>query len=167
MWPRAGVGKALTCLHVLILTRSAALGTAVFVILGLVILLVAVGALDSPYYIDHLVIAVLIFLFASAIHHVVVHRYRLTDGNWLMGFTTALPFYLSREIRDRQKLGFWDWPGLLWPTIGIMVLLAALELGSFLWRRRRRKLGLDGRQRQAQPHAQPSPAAAAGSGVTV
>ena len=25
-------------------------------------------------------------------------------------------FYLGREIRDREKLGVWDWPGLLWPV---------------------------------------------------
>lgn len=25
-------------------------------------------------------------------------------------------FYAGREIRDREKLGVWDWPGLLWPV---------------------------------------------------
>lgn len=25
-------------------------------------------------------------------------------------------FYLGREIRDREKLGKWDWPGLLAPV---------------------------------------------------
>ncbi len=31
-------------------------------------------------------------------------------------------FYLGREIRDREKLGVWDWPGLLWP-VGVCILL--------------------------------------------
>jgi hypothetical protein len=31
-------------------------------------------------------------------------------------------FYLGREIRDRAKLGVWDWPGLLWP-VGVCILL--------------------------------------------
>lgn len=31
-------------------------------------------------------------------------------------------FYLGREIRDREKLGVWDCPGLLWP-VGVCILL--------------------------------------------
>ncbi len=34
-------------------------------------------------------------------------------------------FYLGREIRDREKLGVWDWPGLLWP-VGVCALLWAV-----------------------------------------
>lgn len=34
-------------------------------------------------------------------------------------------FYLGREIRDREKLGAWDWPGLLWP-VGVCILLWAV-----------------------------------------
>lgn len=34
-------------------------------------------------------------------------------------------FYLGREIRDREKLGAWDWPGLLWP-VGVCALLWAV-----------------------------------------
>jgi hypothetical protein len=105
-----------------------------FLILGLVMLLVAVDALDVPYYLSHLIIAVLIFLPASFVHHVVVHRWRLTDGNWLMGFFTALPFYVSREIRDKQKSGHWDWPGLWWPTAGLLILWIALETGQRCYR---------------------------------
>ena len=111
------------------------LATISFCLLLLLILLVAWDALDTPHYLNHLIIAILIFLLASGIHHAVVHYYRLTDGNWLMGFFTALPFYLSREIRDREKLGYWDWPGLWWPTVGLLVLLVVLETGSALWRR--------------------------------
>ena len=33
-------------------------------------------------------------------------------------------FYLGREIRDREKLGRWDWPGLLWPVVPLAPLLA-------------------------------------------
>lgn len=35
---------------------------------------------------------------------------------------TGAVFYAGREIRDREKLGVWDWPGLLWP-VGVCVLL--------------------------------------------
>ena len=138
----------------------ASIAACTFLALLLIIVLVAADALDTPYYLNHLIsmplfsptfrlsppsderklrpcfaVALLIFLFAAGIHHAVVHHYRLTDGNWLMGAFCALPFYLSREIRDREKLGGWDWPGLWWPTAGLLVVHAMLETGSALWRR--------------------------------
>ena len=96
-----------------------------------------------------LAVALLIFLLAAGIHHAVVHHYRLTDGNWLMGFFAALPFYLSREIRDREKLGHWDWAGLWWPTAGLIVVLAVLEIGSALWRRRTKATSTNARSSEA------------------
>lgn len=33
-------------------------------------------------------------------------------------------FYLGREIRDREKLGAWDWPGLIAPLVACAVLWA-------------------------------------------
>lgn len=55
-----------------------------------------------PYYIWHLVIAVVI---TGALYPIA--------GSFLPGAV----FYVGREVRDREKLGRWDWPGLLWPTI--------------------------------------------------
>ena len=169
-----------------------------FIMLLLIIVLVAADALDTPYYLNHLIstqnfgrrskwrlpssfllnilaltrvisamlfrsslssadvtstlllaVALLIFLLAAGIHHAVVHHYRLTDGNWLMGFFAALPFYLSREIRDREKLGHWDWAGLWWPTAGLIVVLAVLEIGSALWRRRTKATSTNARSSEA------------------
>ena len=59
-----------------------------------VVLLVMLLALMNvwPYYLNHLVIALLIFFLAAGIHHAVVHWLKLSDGNWLMGFFTSLPF---------------------------------------------------------------------------
>jgi hypothetical protein len=37
-------------------------------------------------------------------------------------------FYIGREIRDREKLGFWDWKGLLWPVIGSGLLFVFVRL---------------------------------------
>mmetsp|Transcript_1088 Transcript_1088/g.2736 ORF Transcript_1088/g.2736 Transcript_1088/m.2736 type:complete len:148 (+) Transcript_1088:56-499(+) len=98
-----------------------------------------------PYYLNHLVIALLMFFLFAGIHHAAVYHFKLTDGSWLMGFCASLPFYLSREIRDSEKLGYWDWPGLWWPTIGILILLVVLESGSALWRRSKRGGTLEAR----------------------
>ena len=123
-----------TCLKRPVFTAAVTCAVAFFVLLVLLI-----AAMNWwPYYLNHLVVALLIFIFASGLHHVVVHYFKWTDGNWLMGLASSLPFYVSREIRDREKLGYWDWPGVLWPTIGILVLAVLLELGSYLWRRHKR-----------------------------
>ena len=60
-----------------------------------------------PYYINHLIIAVAI-----------------SAAAWFAGLTPILAgaaFYLGREIRDREKLGFWDWRGLLFPVVPLVV----------------------------------------------
>lgn len=33
-------------------------------------------------------------------------------------------FYIGREVRDREKLGVWDWPGLIAPVAVMAVFLA-------------------------------------------
>jgi len=44
---------------------------------------------------------------------------------YLLWALAGAVFYLGREIRDREKLGAWDWPGLLWP-VGVCILLWAV-----------------------------------------
>lgn len=58
--------------------------------------------------------------------------------SWLAGFMSAFPFYISREVRDREKLGYWDWPGLLAPLIGLVLLYGSIE--AFLWWRRMQEM---------------------------
>ena len=115
-------------------------GACAFGIMTLLLVLYLVDAVSIAYYVNHAFIAVLIFLFTSALHYGVVSHFKLTDGAWLTGFFSALPFYLSREIRDAEKLGHWDWPGLWWPTVAIIVLLVMLETSTALWRRRRGRI---------------------------
>ena len=125
----------------------ACISAATFLTLLVIIISRVATPYDHPYYVDHLIVAFLIFFFGAGTHHAVVHRFKLTDGNWLCGFQCALPFYLSREIRDREKLGHWDLPGLWWPTAGLILLFILLEASSAAWRRsssRRRAVGLDG-----------------------
>lgn len=32
-------------------------------------------------------------------------------------------FYIGREVRDREKLGTWDWPGLIAPVAAMALVL--------------------------------------------
>ena len=86
------------------------------------------------YYVMHLLIAIEIFLLGAGIHLLLARLLNCVDSSWLCGFLTALPFYISREIRDAEKLGRWDWPGLWWPTVGVVVLLVVLEAAGLAWR---------------------------------
>ena len=56
-----------------------------------------------PYYINHLVIACVLSL--------------VTQTPLAGAF-----FYIGREVRDREKLGYWDWRGLLWPVVPLVAL---------------------------------------------
>ena len=69
-----------------------------------------------PYYVNHLVIAVAMSLAVS----------------FIAGIPMAWPgaaFYAVREVIQRERYGYWDWPGLLWPVVP----LAAAELGLVAW----------------------------------
>eukprot|EP00933_Yihiella_yeosuensis_P072384 TRINITY_DN80769_c0_g1_i1.p1 TRINITY_DN80769_c0_g1~~TRINITY_DN80769_c0_g1_i1.p1 ORF type:complete len:138 (+),score=17.28 TRINITY_DN80769_c0_g1_i1:149-562(+) len=87
-----------------------------------------------PYYVAHLAVAILIFLFCSGFFYFFVHKMKLADGTWLCGLLGALPFYISREITDYKHLKYWDWPGLWWPTLGLLILWICLEIGTYFWK---------------------------------
>lgn len=42
------------------------------------------------------------------------------------GALAGAMFYAGREVRDREKLGAWDWPGLLAP-VGSMIIVIVLK----------------------------------------
>lgn len=67
-----------------------------------------------PYYIKHLLIA----LGISGLGYVL-------DGSAVL---YGALFYLGREIRDREKLGFWDWKGLLYPAVPLTAFEVYLRL---------------------------------------
>ena len=50
--------------------------------------------------------------------------------------TAGAMFYVGREVRDREKMGFWDWRGMLWPVVGLAPLWVT-EIafkGALIWR---------------------------------
>ncbi len=70
-----------------------------------------------PYWVSHNMIAVAISLVTLEIGR---------RGVVIWPLAGAL-FYASREIRDREKFGFWDWMGMTPIPIGV-TLSAALSL---------------------------------------
>lgn len=40
-------------------------------------------------------------------------------------------FYVGREVRDREKLGVWDWPGLAAPVTGSAILYVFAYYGGW------------------------------------
>ena len=39
------------------------------------------------------------------------------------GLAAGATFYIGREVRDREKLGIWDWPGLFAPVVACALVL--------------------------------------------
>lgn len=62
-----------------------------------------------PYWLDHLLVAAAISLV-------------------LQEPLAGALFYAGREVRDREKLGRWDWPGLLAPVVPLTLLEIYLRL---------------------------------------
>lgn len=40
------------------------------------------------------------------------------------GLAAGASFYIGREVRDREKLGTWDWPGLVAPVSACLAVKA-------------------------------------------
>lgn len=65
---------------------------------------------DIPYYIIHALIALSIQAVVSLVFSVET------------GTAAGFCFYLGREIRDREKLGHWDWAGLVSPSVAVFAV---------------------------------------------
>jgi hypothetical protein len=72
-----------------------------------------------PYYIDHAFVAIIIQLTIF-----------LMSGNSFAGTASGIAFYAGREVRDREKLGSWDYAGLIAPVLGCSVVHALLFIFS-------------------------------------
>ena len=75
-------------------------------------------ASDIPYFIGHYMLSFFLACMVSLVLRVSEHVFEL-DTSVLAGYATGISFYISREIRDHEKLGFWDYEGLLAPVLGL------------------------------------------------
>lgn len=46
------------------------------------------------------------------------------------GLAAGASFYIGREIRDFEKLGSWDWPGLIAPLAACLIVLVFYEIAN-------------------------------------
>lgn len=70
------------------------------------------------YYIDHAFLAVITQMAVWWI-----------TGSLLLGTLASGGFYGVREIYQRITLGKWDWKGLLWPVVTVMIIY----IGVMIW----------------------------------
>lgn len=69
------------------------------------------------YYLRHAIIALAISV--AFVH--VPHAWALLGAM----------FYVGREVRDREKLGMWDWPGLVAPVAISIILYVFAYYGGW------------------------------------
>lgn len=58
------------------------------------------------------------------------------EGLWVSALSSSILWYLSREVRDHEKLGYWDWEGLYAPTLGLVYVFVICQLGTCYYKYR-------------------------------
>lgn len=58
-----------------------------------------------------------------------VDHWRIFYGPALCASGCIIAVFIGREFSDRQKLGYWDWEGLLVPSITVSVLAIIISIG--------------------------------------
>ena len=83
------------------------------------------GGAGITHTIDGLIGFVCIFAF----FYLFVDRWRIFYGPALCASGCIIAVFIGREFSDRQKLGYWDWEGLLVPSITVSVLAIIISTG--------------------------------------
>lgn len=47
------------------------------------------------------------------------------------GGAVGATIYISREIRDKEKLGYWDHKGWVWPLISVILMWGIVVMSIF------------------------------------
>ena len=79
-----------------------------------------------PYYIGHFMVS---FMIACAVHlavRVAENIFEL-EPSLVAGYAAGVLFYVSREVRDHEKLHFWDYEGLISPVLGLSCVFFVLQ----------------------------------------
>lgn len=78
--------------------------------------------------ITHTLDGLLGFVCIFALFYLVVNRWHIFYGPALCASGCIIALFIGREFSDRQKLGYWDWEGLLVPSITVSVLAIVISI---------------------------------------
>ena len=79
--------------------------------------------------ITHTIEGLIGFVCIFAFFYLFVDRWRIFYGPALCASGCIIAVFIGREFSDRQKLGYWDWEGLLAPSITVSVLAIIISTG--------------------------------------
>ena len=88
------------------------------------------------------------FLAIFAFFYLFVNRWHILYGPALCASGCIIALFIGREFSDKHKLGYWDWEGLLTPSITFFVLAILISLCVFFAKQERACF--------AHNHSQPS-----------
>ena len=97
------------------------------------------GEKITHYWVYHATFAFWLFFSAWGAYFFVIQKFQLVHPGPFCALLCASPFYISREFRDLEKLGFIDIPGLAAPTIGLVLLWIMAEGCTRYYSRRHRE----------------------------
>lgn len=96
------------------------------------------------------------FLAIFAFFYLFVHRWRIFYGPALCASGCVTAVFVGREFSDRHKLGYWDWEGLLTPSI-TFTLAAVLISIAVRWSQHRKRLGGHNSRKDLPPGSDDAP----------
>mmetsp|Transcript_25727 Transcript_25727/g.53476 ORF Transcript_25727/g.53476 Transcript_25727/m.53476 type:complete len:223 (-) Transcript_25727:154-822(-) len=82
-----------------------------------------------PYYFNHFLLGLSFFLLNCITYSLCVKFFEC-EGLWVSALSSSILWYISREVRDREKLGYWDYEGLYAPTLGLVYVFIICQLCS-------------------------------------
>lgn len=87
--------------------------------------------------ITHTIDGLIGFVCIFAFFYLVVNRWRIFYGPALCASGCIIAVFIGREFSDRQKLGYWDWEGLLVPSITFLVVAILISFAHYMSTHRR------------------------------
>mmetsp|Transcript_5306 Transcript_5306/g.10597 ORF Transcript_5306/g.10597 Transcript_5306/m.10597 type:complete len:234 (+) Transcript_5306:53-754(+) len=95
-----------------------------------------VEELTWPYFIAHFLFALTLFIFNALAYHVFVNFLDI-EPIWVSALGCSVMWYVSREYRDQEKLGYFDHKGFWAPTLGISFVFCICEGASLYLEKKR------------------------------
>ena len=101
---------------------------------------------SSGHGLKHIIDSSLGFLGIFIFFYFVVNKWHIFYGPVLCASGCIIALFVGREASDFQKIGFWDWEGLLAPCIAYAVLAVVISLGIHYqhWFQKALGCGVDG-----------------------